>query len=127
MHRVRVIIVEDNPLVALDIAEEVEGAGAEVVGISHSGALASALIEALQPDLVFLDYTLSDEVTGADVAIELGRTGPVCVFVTGVPESLPARLAERWPVLSKPITGAEIRRVLEYVRGLSDIAAPTDG
>lgn len=123
----RVLIVEDNPLIALDIADEVEGAGAAVVGVAHSGHLARALIELLHPDLVFLDYTLADDITGADIAAGLDRNGPAIVFVTGTPESVPESVAARWPVLLKPITAAEIRRVLEFVRELNVSTETLDG
>ena len=51
----RFLVVEDEPLIALDIAASLEGAGANVVGRSGTGEEALALIEGTRLDAAVLD------------------------------------------------------------------------
>jgi DNA-binding response OmpR family regulator len=56
----RILVVEDEPFIALDLADAVEQAGGEVVGPAMSVAEALALIEAQPIDAAILDFNLID-------------------------------------------------------------------
>jgi DNA-binding NarL/FixJ family response regulator len=66
--QVRVLIVQDHPLLASAIAKILEGqAGFAVSGIAASGAAAVAEANKNQPDVVLMDFRLPD-MTGPDAA-----------------------------------------------------------
>ena len=79
----RILIVEDEPLVAFDNEHLLKDAGYEVVATVDSLAAAREVIEAEPLDLVLTDIRLSGDGDGTGVArIARGRQVPV-LFVTG--------------------------------------------
>ena len=71
----RIMIVEDEPLVAFDNEYMLKDAGYEVVATVASLADALAVIEAEALDLVLTDISLSGEGDGIDVARAAGAKG----------------------------------------------------
>ncbi len=68
MDNVKVLIVEDDAVIAEDLQDILENAGYEIVGIAHSAQKAIDILSIRPIDLVFLDVSLSDNSTGIDVA-----------------------------------------------------------
>jgi AmiR/NasT family two-component response regulator len=56
--RLRVLIGEDDPVVAKALKAQLEGLGHSVAGIAHDGRDAVAKAETLTPDLIFLDIKM---------------------------------------------------------------------
>ena len=85
----RVLIIEDEPVIAMDIAGIVESLGHEVVGVASRQAEAVELARLHQPGLVLADVQLQDGDSGIVTVQEILRTmdSPV-IFVTGFPERL---------------------------------------
>ncbi len=84
----RVLIVEDDPIIALDVAYHLRGAGADVIGPAYNLAHAARLIEASAIDAAVLDYRLETE-TATPVAYRLTALGVPFLFHTssrGQPE-----------------------------------------
>ena len=79
----RILIVEDEPLVAFDNEHMLKDAGYEVVATVDSVADALAVIAEEQLDLVLTDIALSGEGDGTDVARAAGGKGVSVLFVTG--------------------------------------------
>jgi DNA-binding response OmpR family regulator len=79
----RIMIVEDEPLVAFDNEYMLQDAGYEVVATVDSVADALAVIEAQALDLILTDISLSGEGDGTDVARAAGAKGIPVLFVTG--------------------------------------------
>lgn len=93
---VRVLILEDDPLIALDLQSIVEGEGHEVVDVCPSVAAARARLRA-ERDFAGLDFALLDvdllDGKSFEVASDLAARGVPFAFVSGsipgdVPESL---------------------------------------
>ena len=83
-----VLVIEDEPLIALDLQSTLEGLGHRVaIARTHQDALKAA--KAKRPGLVVADIRLADGSSGLDAVNELLRsfTVPV-VFVTAFPERL---------------------------------------
>jgi PAS domain S-box-containing protein len=78
----RFVVIEDEPLVALELASVLEDAGAQIVG--HAGTCAQALeiIESVPLDGAFLDGNLRGEPVG-EVAEALARRKVPFLFVSG--------------------------------------------
>lgn len=79
----RILIVEDEILVAMEIASVLEDAGH--VSVAHADDLLSAetAADATRPDLALVDIQLAHGDSGIDVAGALKRRGVPVVFVTG--------------------------------------------
>ena len=67
----RILIVEDEMFVAMDIEAAVIKAGHTVVGFAGTADRAVALADEMRPDLVLMDIRLLGERDGVDAAIEI--------------------------------------------------------
>lgn len=79
----RIVVVEDERLLALEIETYLEQAGHQVVGVADERNIARALAEAERPDLVLLDIRLVRGDSGLDLAADLRTLGLPVLFVTG--------------------------------------------
>ncbi|MDQ7836002.1 MAG: response regulator [Humidesulfovibrio sp.] len=71
MGKGRILIVEDESIVALGIRSTLMRLGYEVVGVASTGLQALSLAEAARPDLVLMDVMLDGGMDGIDTAREL--------------------------------------------------------
>lgn len=78
----RILIVEDEPLVAFDNEHMLQDEGYEVVATVDSVADAVAVIERAPLDLVLTDLSLAGDGDGTDVARAAGAKGVPVLFVT---------------------------------------------
>jgi DNA-binding response OmpR family regulator len=107
----RILVVEDEPLVAFDNEHLLGEAGYEVVGTVDNVADAAKLIRDEPIDLVLSDITLAGEGDGIDVARAAGAKGIPVLFVTGdVPDG--AR-AHGVGCLTKPYSEKGLKAALE--------------
>lgn len=85
----RVMIIEDEPLIALDIEGLVTDIGHEVVGVASTHKTATALARDKKPALILADVQLADGSSGIDAVNEilLELNVPV-IFITAYPERL---------------------------------------
>jgi CheY-like chemotaxis protein len=107
-----VLIVEDDPIIALDFEDTVIRLGVKTVRAASSVSRALQLIDERAPDFVLLDVGLVREKSFA-VAERLEALGIPFVFVTGYSTdvALPATLAQK-PRLPKPCTSDALEAVL---------------
>jgi DNA-binding response OmpR family regulator len=107
----RVLVVDDDSLLALDLEIFLEGEGCVVVGPAPSVDAALALIEAGPPDAAILDLDLGGQ-TSEPIADELAAQDVGFLFISGHSHSrLPTRHADR-RLLAKPWTEADLRSSL---------------
>src|SRR5437762_12472065 len=91
----RVLVVDDEPPARRQLMNFLREEGdVEVVGEAGSGAKAAALIEELEPDVVFLDVQMPG-MTGFEVLETLGGRVPLIVFVTAYDQYAVKRSEER--------------------------------
>ena len=64
----KVLIVEDEPAIAQEIAFNLEDHGFEVVGIAHSGDEALEMLYKRKPDIALLDISIVGTKSGIDIA-----------------------------------------------------------
>jgi CheY-like chemotaxis protein/DNA-directed RNA polymerase specialized sigma24 family protein len=82
-----VLIIEDEPLVALDLREIVEGLGHSVVSMARTHKEALATIAMGRPGLILADIQLADGSSGIEAVNEiLGSLSTPVIFVTAYPE-----------------------------------------
>lgn len=84
-----VLIIEDEPMIALDLETLVESLGHDVSGIARTHTEAVAAVETRRPGLVLADIQLADGSSGLDAVNEIltSFTVPV-IFITAYPERL---------------------------------------
>lgn len=112
----RILVVEDEILIALELESLLQDLGHDVVGIAASSADALSLGRDLKPDLAFVDIHLSDGPTGVDVARHLSSEHEVTVlFMTANAKRIPEDFAGAWGVIAKPYTERGVREALAYV------------
>lgn len=115
---VRILIVDDEPLVRAGIREVLlDQAGVELAGEAGDGLSAITLIEQVQPDLVFLDVQMPG-CDGFEVLSQLGPdTRPAVVFVTAYEQyALKAFDAHAIDYLLKPFDDPRLLAALERAR-----------
>lgn len=98
----KVLVVEDEMLVAIDYCQHLAEAGAEIVGPFTSVEQAQKSIDTSQFDVAVLDYALSDQ-TSDPLQVALERRDIPFVVITGYPRVL-VRRAENQQILTKPIS-----------------------
>lgn len=112
----RVLIVEDEVLVAAEIEFLVAEAGMTSIGVAISSPEALALVEAERPDLVLLDVHLSDGPTGVDIARRAAAmTGVAVLFMTANRRRLPEDFAGAVGSVAKPYTEWGMRAALRFI------------
>ena len=113
----RILIVEDEGLVALQLQQDVEGAGHQVVGPARSLRHGLMLASQERIDAALLDVRLGQETSAAIAEQLLARAIPFA-FTTGYADSvmLPDHL-RKIPRLSKPYIGGEIVKMLNSLIG----------
>lgn len=85
----KVLIVEDDAMIAEDLQDILIDAGYDVVGIAHNAKKAQDILSIRNVDLAFLDVTLSGESTGVDVANFINEKYKIpFVFLTSHSDSI---------------------------------------
>ena len=85
----QVLVIEDEPIIALDIAGILKDMGHDVIGVASTSDQAIALAKARNPSLVLADVQLEDGSTGIEAATRILEMLSVpVVFVTAYPERL---------------------------------------
>jgi len=115
----RILIVDDEPIARSIIREEIGTiAGLEVVGEAENGLRALALIEALRPDLVFLDLEMP-VMGGFEVIANLDLPEPSLVIVTAFDEhAIRAFEAGAIDYLLKPVSRERLLKSVERISRL---------
>ncbi|PZU51363.1 MAG: DNA-binding response regulator [Sphingomonas sp.] len=126
MAQLKTLIVDDEPL-AVERLQILcaRVPGLQLVGTASDGEAALRLIEALEPDLVFLDIAMPG-MTGIDVAnvLEGRATAPAIVFVTAFDQYAVAAFdAAAVDYLLKPVAPERLEKAVQRVAERQRIAA----
>lgn len=80
----KVLLVDDHPVVRAGLRAVLEASGIEVVGEAANGAEALDLVAHSTPQVVLCDLRLGEGMTGVDVTREINKTqdGPAVVILT---------------------------------------------
>lgn len=113
----RVLIVEDEALLAMELESEVEGAGHQIAGLAADSKEALSVIEEAKPDFAFVDVQLLDGPTGIDIGRHLSSLSVPFVFVTGNLKRLPEDFAGALGAIEKPYTMNGLQNALGFVDG----------
>jgi len=113
----KILIVEDEAVVSLDVTRRLEKMGYEVMGRVASGEEALDLIEKERPDLVLMDINLQGEMDGIETATKLYKEYnlPVIYLTAYAGESTLERAKESKPYayILKPFKERELHAAIE--------------
>ncbi|WP_035692029.1 response regulator [Azospirillum halopraeferens] len=124
----RILIVEDEALVALSLRALLSDGGYEVVGVEATGAGALACAAATRPDLALMDIRLAGPMDGIDTAAALRAQFAIAiVYVSAQTDALTARRAEATHPLGFVVKPFVPRDLLTAVAGALDRSAPHPG
>ena len=121
LFRPRVLIVEDEAIVAMEIQDQLEALGWDAGTVAATGTDAIRLAEAERPDLILMDITLRGAMSGLEAAakIRAARTVPIIFLTATMDEKIVSRiraLDAEAVFLGKPFGEDELRRETERVR-----------
>lgn len=113
----RVMIVEDEALLAMELEGLVEEAGHTVVGWATSSKEARRLVDLIDADIAFVDVHLTDGPTGVEVAQYIAdKKASMVIFMTANPKRLPENFAGAVGVIAKPYTMNGLLAALRYLQ-----------
>jgi two-component system, response regulator PdtaR len=102
--KLRILIVEDNVLLAFMVEECLVEAGHSVIGPVPSVTTALAAIKVAEPDLALIDINLEGEGSGIDLARKLSERAIPIFYATGQVEMARAVAAHAMGVIPKPFS-----------------------
>lgn len=113
----RIMIVEDEGIIAMDIRRQLEGFGYEVVATAFSGGQAITLVNEHKPDLVMMDIVLKGEMDGISAAHAITESLHIpVIFLTAYSDPatlLRAKATGAYGYLIKPFRPDELHASIE--------------
>ncbi len=114
----RCLVIEDELLIALDIQQELEAAGAREVVCAATLEEAASALRGLHFDLGLLDLRLGNSETSLPVARALEDAGTPFVFLTGAPGDTAEIAVFGRPILEKPFLAHALMTAVQKALGL---------
>lgn len=108
----RILIVEDEFLLAFDIQCALEEAGHDVVGWAADSASARRIAASSVVDVALVDLNLKDGATGAELGHAFAESGIIVVYLTANGGDLPAGLNGAVGIVDKPCDQRHLARLL---------------
>jgi CheY-like chemotaxis protein/DNA-directed RNA polymerase specialized sigma24 family protein len=124
--RARILIIEDEPIIAMDIEMIVGELGHDVVAVATTHAEAVAEAQKHKPGLVLADIQLADNSSGVEAVQEIltGMSVPA-IFITAFPERLlTGDRPEPAFLLTKPYQPATLRAAISQVLFFDESTVP---
>jgi len=117
--RLKILVVDDESLIAMALSDQLEFLGHEVVGTASGGDEAIALAAEHQPDLVLMDIHLGG-MDGLEAAARINSARPTAVIIlTGFPDKTLVERGKECGVVAhllKPIDLEDLRQAVETAR-----------
>jgi CheY-like chemotaxis protein len=109
-----ILIIEDEPLIAMDLEALVEGLGHNVIGVARTRTEAVKLAATKRPGLILADIQLADGSSGLDAVNDLLKAFEVpVIFITAYPERfLTGERPEPAFLIAKPFQPANVSAVI---------------
>jgi DNA-binding response OmpR family regulator len=111
----RILIIEDEAIVAMELRFVLEDLGYQVVGTAAEARTAREMVRDAEVDLALVDIHLSDGATGIDLGRELGQEkGVTVLFMTANPGMVRDGVAGTIGVLTKPTDEMAVQTAVDY-------------
>ncbi|MEO7410113.1 MAG: response regulator [Sphingomicrobium sp.] len=113
----KVLIVEDEMMIAIELEMILGDLGLDPVGVAPDLATADSYIG--QPiDLALVDLNLRDGLTGPEIGKRLSAKGVTVLFITANPRLLGDGVAGTIGVLTKPTDSESVKAAVDYALGV---------
>ena len=121
MSRLKILIVEDEILIAEDLRLSVQKMGHEVVGIASQGSEAVQKALATHPDVIFMDVRLQGPMDGIEAARRIRSQADIpIVYITAHASALASlEMDDRCMRLGKPFSPAQLEAAIQSILGRS--------
>ena len=117
MAKVKILVVEDESIVAKDIQNTLKKLGYEVTGVVSSGEKAIREVEENRPDLILMDIMLKGDQTGIEAAKSIKERFSVpVIFLTAYADDSTlnkAKITEPYGYIIKPFKERELQTTVE--------------
>lgn len=111
----RILIIEDEAIVAMELRFVLEDLGYQVVGTAAEARTAREIVREEDIDLALVDIHLSDGPTGVELGRELGQEkGVTVLFMTANPGMVRNGVTGTLGVLTKPTDERAVETAVEY-------------
>ncbi|MDO9576816.1 MAG: response regulator [Candidatus Cloacimonadales bacterium] len=115
----RILITEDERLIAEDLKQTLQAFGHEIVAIVSTGEKAVEKAKELNPDIIFMDIKLEGELSGIEAAKEIrGAIKTAIIFCTAYSDDLTLlQLSTLSPegYIAKPFRESEILNSIKHI------------
>ena len=124
--RARVLIIEDEPIIAMDIETIVRDLGHEVTGVAVTRDEAVALAMEDRPGLVLADIQLADDSSGIDAVKDILTEFQVpVIFITAFPERLlTGERPEPTFLITKPFQRSTVKTAISQALFFNESTVP---
>ncbi len=117
MDKVRLLIIEDDPIISTDLERAMIKLGYEVIDTLESGEEALDLIERDSPDLILMDIQLEGDLDGIDTAHLISKKKPIpIIYLTSNTDPGTfnrAKLTQPHSFLSKPFRFTDLKHSID--------------
>lgn len=131
-NKAKILIVEDENIVAMDIRKILLNSGYEITSIVTSGEEAITTVREQKPDLILMDIVLKGRMTGIDAARIITQYFDIAIiYMTALSNDdslLEARSRESYGFLCKPFSANELTIAIEMAfinRGFEESCSVT--
>jgi len=116
----KVLIVEDEILLAMNTQADLESMGYRVVGIAESSEVALDIISKHSPELVLMDIVIQGHMNGIELARTINDKYPHCrvIYMTAHADRDTVSLARQTRhagILNKPVEPYKLKQVLSQM------------
>ncbi|PWN05401.1 response regulator [Rhodohalobacter mucosus] len=120
MEKKKVVIVEDDRLLAIVLRKMAKSMNFEVVSVAHGGEDAIRMVEKHRPDLIMMDIMLADSVTGVEAMQKIRQHSDVpVIYISAQTDADTRRTAMEVTnsfYLMKPVNIHELKSALVNVQ-----------
>jgi diguanylate cyclase (GGDEF)-like protein/PAS domain S-box-containing protein len=117
MNNERILIVEDEKIIAIDLQRRLERFGYAVVGMAGDGESAVSMALELLPDIILMDIMLGGKMDGIDAALAIRASKDIpCIFLTAFTDERTlerAKAAEPYGYILKPFKERELYTTID--------------
>jgi CheY-like chemotaxis protein len=121
MAKVKILVIDDESIIATDIQDMLKDEGYDVPAIASSGEEAIKKAEEIKPNLVLMNIGLKGNMDGIDTAVQIhNRFGIPIVYVTAYMDKRRlerAKIAEPFGYVIKPFEDKELSSAIKKALG----------
>lgn len=115
--RLKILIIEDEKIVALDLKRRLSKLGYEITGMAANGQKALALISQAPPNIILMDIHIQGNMDGIEVAAILQKTHSIpIIYLTAYSEEqtlIRAKATKPYGYLLKPFSDRELNIIIQ--------------